>query len=114
MVWFKRDSQGRAPHQRSTEATGRQHSAVRRAPVVPATCLRELRRFGMGDWESEQVIRTLLGAPGHTTRSKKLLGAPGLTTSNKKLLETELEVIRITFTVIRIELELVIQLDDHS
>ena len=30
----------------------------------------------------------LLGAPGHTTRSKKLLGAPGMATSNKKLLET--------------------------
>ena len=29
--------------------------------------------------------RTLLGAPGRTTRNKKLLGAPGLTTWNKKL-----------------------------
>ena len=30
--------------------------------------------------------RTLLGAPGRTTRNKKLLGAPGRTTRNKKLL----------------------------
>ena len=30
--------------------------------------------------------RTLLGAPGHTSRNKKLLRAPGLTTRNKKLL----------------------------
>ena len=27
--------------------------------------------------------RTLLGTPGHTTRNKKLLGAPGLTTRSK-------------------------------
>ena len=27
--------------------------------------------------------RTLLGAPGHTTRSKKLLGAPGIATRSK-------------------------------
>ena len=35
--------------------------------------------------------RTLLGAPGIDTRSKKLLGAPGLTTRNKKLLETRIQ-----------------------
>ena len=32
--------------------------------------------------------RTLLGAPGIATRSKKLLGAPGRTTRSKKLLVT--------------------------
>ena len=32
--------------------------------------------------------RTLLGAPGLTTRSKKLLGAKGIATRNKKLLGT--------------------------
>ena len=30
--------------------------------------------------------RTLLGAPGLTTRNKKLLGAPGIATSSKKIL----------------------------
>ena len=30
--------------------------------------------------------RTLLGAPGRTTRNNKLLGAPGITTRSKKLL----------------------------
>ena len=33
-----------------------------------------------------QVARTLLVAPGLTTRDKKLLGAPGIATRNKKLL----------------------------
>ena len=32
--------------------------------------------------------RTLLGAPGLTTRSKKLLEAPGIATRSKKLLGT--------------------------
>ena len=32
--------------------------------------------------KQHRVARALLGAPGHTTRSKKLLGAPGLTTIN--------------------------------
>ena len=33
--------------------------------------------------------RTLLGAPGRTTRNKKLLGAPGIATRSKKLLGTK-------------------------
>ena len=45
-------------------------------------CSKESRR------SRRQGTRTLLGAPGLTTRSKKLLGAPGHTTRNKKLLET--------------------------
>ena len=36
--------------------------------------------------------RTLLGAKGIATRSKKLLGAPGLTTRNKKLLGARAQV----------------------
>ena len=32
---------------------------------------------------NKEAVRTLLGAPGRTTRSKKLLGAPGIATRSK-------------------------------
>ena len=35
--------------------------------------------------------RTLLGAPGRTTRSKKLLGAKGISTSNKDATRMDLK-----------------------
>ena len=53
--------------------------------IWPATCL----RLGRGTWgDKKQMVstrsdRTLLGAPGLTTRNKKLLGAPGIATSSK-------------------------------
>ena len=75
-----------------------QFAARVRQPVVGQDREKWIRlhKQTLGDWRQENPnptdklgTRTLLGAPGLTTRSKDAAnGAPGHTTSNKKLLET--------------------------
>ena len=49
-----------------------------------------------GNETNEQ--RTLLGAPGLTTRNKKLLGAPGMATRSKDAIEGQVRLLKVPST----------------